>query len=176
MPLLSRYARGKKIKYFAAGIDYQAMILEVGCADGWLGAYFRARDYINYVGLDLTDPADIVGDIRNWQDIGIEKESFDVIIAFEVVEHVHCWQEFYDVLKPGGLLMLTSPVPHMDWLCRILELVGLSQKRTSRHDHLVYFRDIPLFEPIEIKTVGFMAQWGKFRKPMCQDNHQAPTL
>ena len=165
MPLLSSYARKKKLEYFGAGIERQAWILEVGCADGWLGDYFRGGGFDNYVGLDLVGPADIVGDIRDWETIGIEKESFDVIIAFEVVEHVSCWQEFYDILKPGGMLMLTSPVPSMDWLCRMLELVGLNQKRTSRHNHLIWFKDIPLFEAIEIKTVGLMAQWGKFVKP-----------
>lgn len=87
-------------------------------------------------------------------------------MAFEVVEHVHCFREFAELLKPGGLLLLTSPVPHMDWLCKALEKVGLNQKRTSPHDHLIYFKNIPLFEPLETKTVGLMAQWGKFRRPL----------
>ena len=84
----------------------------------------------------------------------------------EVVEHVDCFREIFDMLRPGGLLMLTSPVPHLDWACRILERLGLNQRRTSPHDHLLYFRDVPLFEPLEIRTIGFMMQWERFRKPV----------
>jgi SAM-dependent methyltransferase len=117
------------------------------------------------VGLDLHPPADIVGSILEWERLGLQASSFDVVIAFELVEHVVCFREMFALLKPGGLLMLTSPVPHMDWLCRILEILGLNQKRTSPHDHLVHFTDIPLFEPVTLKTVGLMAQWGIFRRP-----------
>ncbi len=97
--------------------------------------------------------------------MGIKPESFDVIMAFELIEHVDCTQEFFDILRHGGLLMLTSPVPHMDWLCQAFESVGLNQKRTSPHGNLVYFKELKLFQPVEIKIVGGMAQWGTFRKP-----------
>jgi predicted SAM-dependent methyltransferase len=117
------------------------------------------------MGIDLRKGADIVGDIRNWKDLGLKPESFDVIIAFEVVEHVPCFQECFDLLTPGGLLMLTSPVPHMDWACWLLERLGLNQKRSSPHKHLVYFGRVPLFEPVRLRTIALMAQWGIFRKP-----------
>ncbi|NIM57424.1 MAG: methyltransferase domain-containing protein [Candidatus Aminicenantes bacterium] len=165
-PLLSKYAQKKKIKYFLKDIPKPAKILEVGCGSFWLGNYLKKSGWKNYVGLDLRPPADIVGNILNWKKLGIKGNSFDVIIAFEVIEHINCFQEFFDILKPGGLLMLTSPVPNMDWLCKLLETLRLNQKRTSPHDHLIYFKDIPFFEPIETKTVGFISQWGKFRKPI----------
>jgi 2-polyprenyl-3-methyl-5-hydroxy-6-metoxy-1,4-benzoquinol methylase len=47
----------------------------------------------------------------NGKGLALHPESFDVIIAFELIEHVDCFQEFYDLLKPGGLLMLTSSGP-----------------------------------------------------------------
>ena len=166
MPLLSDYARKKKTEWFLRDIPFEARILEVGCGTGWLRDYARSHGWAAYAGLDLTPPADVVGDIREWRELGLAPASFDVIIAFELVEHVPCFQEFHDLLVPGGVLMLTSPVPHMDWLCRILEALGLNQKRGSPHDHLIYFTEAPLFEPIEIRTVGLMAQWGKFRKPI----------
>lgn len=165
MAVLSDYARKKKIEYFLKGLPKDWHILEVGCATGWLGDHLRRQGYANYIGLDLVPPADILGNILDWERLGLKRASFDVVIAFEVVEHVDCFRELYEVLKPGGLLFLTSPVPHMDWFCRILESVGLNQKRTSRHSNLTYFRDIPLFKPVEVRTVGLAAQWGKFRKP-----------
>jgi SAM-dependent methyltransferase len=164
MPLLSKYAQKKRIEYSVKDIPKQAGILEVGCGSGWFGNYLKRNGWENYVGLDIVPPADIVGDIRDWRKLGIKQNSFDIIIAFEVVEHINCFQDFFDILKPDGLLILTSPVPHMDWLCKLLETIGLNQKRTSPHDHLIYFRDIPLFKPLDIKKIGFMIQWGKFRK------------
>ena len=169
MPLLSDYARKRKIAYFINRIPKDERVLEIGCGDGWLGEYMRAHGWTNYVGMDLVPPADIVGSVLDWKHLGIEPESFDVIIAFELVEHVPCFDEAYALLKPGGRLMLTSPHPSMDWLCKLLEALGLNQPRTSPHDHLISFRDIALFEPVEIRRVGLMAQWGIFRKPRaCQ--------
>lgn len=166
MPLLSDYARRRKLDYFLRGVPREARILEVGSGDGWLGRELKGRGWTSYVGLDQRPPADIVGSILEWARAGLKPESFDVIIAFELVEHVVCFKEMFALLRPGGLLMLTSPVPHMDWMCRLLEILGLNQKRTSAHDHLIYFAEIPLFEPVALRTVGMMAQWGIFRKPL----------
>ena len=65
----------------------------------------RKGGWTGYHGLDIVPPADYVGDIRNWREIGLEPESFDVIIAFEVVEHVDCFKECYDLLKHGGKML-----------------------------------------------------------------------
>src|SRR5579872_2546599 len=138
MPLFSDIGRKLKLDYFLKSVAKDARILEIGCADGWLGKHLKEHGWKNYVGLDLKPPADIVGDIRDWKNLGLEPESFDVIFAFEVLEHVPCFQECFDLLKPGGNLMATSPVPHLDWLCSLLEAAGLNQKRTSPHDYLFY--------------------------------------
>jgi len=89
-------------------------------------------------GMDLVPPADIVGDIRDWENLGLKEESFDVIVAFEVVEHVDCFQECW-VIKPGGVLF-TSPVPHMDWAMKVLEELDLTKNEQVPHDHLVFWR------------------------------------
>src|SRR3989338_10406997 len=165
MPLLSNYAERKKIRYFIDTIPKEKSILEIGCGSGTLMQYMKSNGWKNYSGVDLAPPADIVGDIKNWEQIGIQKESFDIIIAFEVIEHVDCIRECFDILKPGGQLLVTTPVPHMDWLCKLLEKIGFNQKRTSPH-HCVYFKNIPLFVPKKIKVIGGMAQWGVFEKSM----------
>jgi len=164
MPVLSRYAQKKKIEYFLKRISKQDKILEIGCKTGWVGKCLKQNAFDNYVGLDIIPPADIVGDIRDWRNLGLEEESFDVIIAFEVVEHVDCFKGCYDLLRPGGMLMLTSPVPHMDWVMKLLEFLGLNQKRTSPHNHLIYFKDVPYFKHKDIRVIGFLSQWGIFTK------------
>ena len=165
MPMLSDIAQRKKIEYFLNPLAKNAAILEIGCGARWVGDHLRSAGYTGYVGNDLFPPADIVGDIRKWRELGLKGESFDAIVAFEVVEHVDLFQEAFDLLKPGGQLLLTSPVPEMDWAMQLLEAVGLNQKRTSPHDHLIDFRTIPLFEAVSIRRVAGLSQWGIFRKP-----------
>jgi hypothetical protein len=166
MPLLSEIARRKKVAHFFANVPTTARILEVGCADKWLGRELGNRGFNQYTGFDLYLGADIVGNIKDWKKAGLRKSSFDVIAAFELVEHVDCFSEMFSLLRPGGLLFLTSPVPHMDWACKTLEFLRLNQRRTSPHDHLIEFSRVPLFEPVSLRTVGLMAQWGTFRKPV----------
>lgn len=165
MPWLSTIARHGKCRFFLSGLPKDSRILEVGCGDGWAGRYLCENGWMHYTGMDLHPPADIVGDIRNWRDLGIRAGAFDAVLAFEVVEHVDCFQAMYDVLAPGGLLMITSPHPRWDWLCRMLEGIGLTQRRSSPHSHLIDFRDVPLFERVNLRRSGLAAQWGIFRKP-----------
>ncbi len=168
MRLLTHYARRKKIEYFFGAIPRDAKILEVGSGAGWVGDYLRRNGWTRYVGIDIEKPAEVRGDLRDWRSLGLEAESFDVVIAFEVVEHANLFQEMYDLLKPGGELLVTTPVPHMDWVCKGLEVLRLNQARTSPHDHLIYFKDIPFFEPVDTRIVKLIGQWGKFRKSAVQ--------
>lgn len=165
MPALSDYAQRKKIEHFLEPLPKDARILEIGCGSRWVGDHLRANGWVNYIGVDLAPPADIVGDIRDWQGLGLAAESFDAIVAFEVIEHVDLTAEALALLKPGGLFLLTSPVPHMDWAMKLLEAVGLNQRRTSPHDHLVYFERLPGFEPVSLLRKAGLSQWGILRKP-----------
>ena len=166
MPLLSDYARREKIEFFLDPLPKTADILEIGSGAGWVGQYLRANGWKSYVGLDLcqSPDVDIVGDIKNWRPLGLEPESFDVIIAFEVMEHVDCFAECLTLLKPGGLVLATSPVPHMDWFLKILEWCGLNQKRTSPHEHLRYFSDVQGFDAKRVFARAGLSQWGVFQK------------
>ena len=165
MPLLRDYARRKKVRYFLEPIPKDAAVLEIGAGSGWVGQYLRSHGWTGYVGLDIEPPADVVGDITKWRDLNVEPESFDFIVAFEVVEHVECFAECFDLLKRGGKMLLTSPVPNMDWVMKILEVVHLNQKRTSPHDFLVDFRTVDVFPEKQIKIVAGLSQWGIFTKP-----------
>ena len=164
MAILSWYARKKKIEYFIHKIPNHSKILEIGCGSSWVGRYLRENGWEQYVGLDMIPPADIIGDICHWRALGIKRQTFDVIIAFEVVEHVNCFKECYDILKPGGSLMITTPLPHMDWIMQLLERLGVNQKRTSPHSNLVYLKDVPYFRNKNIRIVGFLSQWGILTK------------
>lgn len=162
--ILSELARKKKIKYFLRDKPKDARILEVGSGTGWVCAYLKQNGYKNYSNIDLKPPADIIGDINDWKELGLQPGGFDYIIAFEVVEHVDCFQSCFELLRNGGQMLLTSPLPHMDWVMKILEFLKLNQKRTSPHTSLVYFKKVPYFSTKKIHTVGFLSQWGIFVK------------
>jgi len=164
MPILSEYSRRKKIDYFLRMIPKNARILEIGCGSSWVGQYLKQKGCNQYMGLDLVSPADIVGSIKNWQNLELKAGTFDYIVAFEVVEHVDCFQECYDLLKSGGRLLITTPVPKMDPVLQLLESLGLNQKRTSSHDHLVELHRVIPFEKKDIKIIAFLSQWAIFEK------------
>jgi 2-polyprenyl-3-methyl-5-hydroxy-6-metoxy-1,4-benzoquinol methylase len=166
MAILSSYARGRKLDYFLGGLDRGARILDVGCADGWVGQYARDNGFANYVGLDILPSAnaDVVGDVNRWRELGLNESEFDVITAFEIIEHGDFAESLNSLLKPGGRLFVTTPVPHMDWLCKIFERVGLNQKRTSPHTHLIDLAEVPHLRLIDRQTKGYMSQWGVFTK------------
>lgn len=166
LPLISEFARRRKIDFFLNPLPKDSRILEIGSGSGWVGEYLRANGWKYYVGLDLQSSpgVDVTGDIKNWRELGLEPESFDVIVAFEVMEHVDCFVECLALLKPGGVVLATSPVPHMDWWLRLLECCGLNQKRTSPHDHLLYFADVEGFTERRIFVKAGLSQWGIFSK------------
>lgn len=112
--------------------------------------------------IDLTPPADIVGDILDWETLGLPPHAFDAIVAFEVIEHVDCADAIARLCRPGGPIFLSSPHPDWDWAMRILEALGLNQPRTSPHDHLVDFGTLP-FDPISMRRPAWIHQLAVFR-------------
>ncbi len=164
MPLLSDFARRKKIDYFLTPLPREAVILEVGCGAGWVGEHLRENGWRHYRGVDLKAPADLVGDIRDWRSLGLEEESCDVIIAFEVLEHFDLFPPAEALLKPRGRLLVTTPLPGADWIMRALEIAGLNQKRTSPHSNLQVLADRGRLRLVESRRVAGLSQWGIFEK------------
>lgn len=111
-------------------------VLDVGC--GPHGALFEALPYITGMGLDPTLPAPystpqytlLPGSLSQWP-LPPEVESFDAITILAVIEHIpqvehaqlvsHCWQ----LLKPGGRVILTVPSPQVDTILAGLKTLGL---------------------------------------------------
>lgn len=71
-----------------------------------------------YFTLGLGDDCDVQGDITN---LSLETDSLDAIVCCEVLEHCEdlfaAVRELYRVLKPGGLLLITSPFIWVDHHC-----------------------------------------------------------
>lgn len=95
-------------------------ILDIGCSNGVFSGYLVKRGYKCY-GLELNDRAIVkakkLGIIVKKGDF-LEKlpftsGMFDIVFAGEAIEHTidddGFLKETYRVLKPGGLLILTTP-------------------------------------------------------------------
>jgi SAM-dependent methyltransferase len=93
-------------------------ILEVGShnRNGTVRAHIESLGPTQYVGVDIEPGpgVDVVCDAT--QLTNNYGEEFDVVIATELLEHVHDWrtciQQLIDVTKPGGLLLITTRSPH----------------------------------------------------------------
>ncbi|MDQ3535196.1 MAG: class I SAM-dependent methyltransferase [Bacteroidota bacterium] len=108
--------------YYLVQPHIKGDFLEVGCGEGRgiellapLSNSYLALDKITEVIESLTARHEnvtfkqaIVPPFKN-----IEDNSFDVVISFQVIEHIQddkfFLQEIYRVLKPGGKVFLTTP-------------------------------------------------------------------
>ena len=107
-------------------IGQKVRLLEMGCADGRIGAYLGSRFKINdIVGVDLQDldlqynphPC-IQGDCQN---LPFTNGSFDILVGAALIEHlpdpIAFLAEIHRVLSPGGIVVLTCPDQRWDWIC-----------------------------------------------------------
>lgn len=129
--LKTSYAEKPKKYFVGARQDFVALlpdcpdarILEIGCGSGGTGALaLRDGKCSEYIGVELMPGAAedankhltqvFVADVEtDFPDL--PRASFDAFIASEVFEHLHDpWaiaEKAYEHLKPGGLLLASSP-------------------------------------------------------------------
>ncbi len=142
-PLLSEISRRNKLRLLKKHCPQGCSILEVGTGSGWFAEQLRKAGY-NVTTLDIVGSADIVGDITNWRQLGMSADSFDAVLALEVIEHVDCLSALQELCRPDGLIILSSPHPKWDWVMKLLEILHLNQKRTSDHNNLTDFQSIKM--------------------------------
>jgi SAM-dependent methyltransferase len=90
-------------------------VIEVGSKDvnGSLRSYVESRDPAEYVGVDI-EMGPGVDILCSAEDI-IEKfgkETFDIVISTELIEHVKDWRKvisnFKNICIPGGIILITT--------------------------------------------------------------------
>jgi len=108
---------------------FQKKLVDVGCGTGkFLQEMNVWQDWGELLGLDGSDEAirfTKERHIANVKKANFEKKlplrskTYDVITSLDVVEHInddqHLVNEFYRVLKPGGLVVITVPAHQWLW-------------------------------------------------------------
>lgn len=133
-------------------------VLDVGCGTGLNARILRDMGH-TVVGTDLSPVA-----IERLKEAGFEgyvcdvpaglpfeSGSFDLVYASEVIEHIGDTEGFLAelarVLKPGGMLMLSTPNSAF-WPFRILGLLGRTPTEVQHPGHLRFFSKRSLTDAI----------------------------
>ena len=104
-------------------INKDSNVLEIGCGEGY-GTNFLARSGAHIVALDVDKETIKNARLKYSQknitfkkfdgyNISYPEQSFDVIISFQVIEHVEDVEKYLEnikkLLKPNGIFLITTP-------------------------------------------------------------------
>jgi 2-polyprenyl-3-methyl-5-hydroxy-6-metoxy-1,4-benzoquinol methylase len=144
------------------------VLVEVGAAFGWFCEEIMAAN--SHAKVIAVEPSSSLAETCRkkgieTKNVPIErlelKDQADVVVAFEVIEHIFSPKEFIQhidrILKPGGIIFLSCPNLHgFD-----VTLLGLKSS-AFQHEHLNYFTPSSItqllndsnFVDVEISTPG----------------------
>lgn len=105
-------------------VPTDSSILEIGCNIGTLAHMLHSAGYSNLHAIDITSSAIALGkeqykeifefiDVFDGHKLPFRDESFDVVVSFDVIEHIpdvdEHFQEVRRVLKKGGRYIYQTP-------------------------------------------------------------------
>jgi SAM-dependent methyltransferase len=126
-------------------------VLDVGC--GKNGTFLRRLNVEKKCGLDWLSEQkeyEVEGirffhtDLNQGRHFPFEDGRFDIVTMLAVIEHIELvsvlavLKEIRRVLRPQGSLILTTPTPTCDKLCRILANLGLISKKEIEEHKTAY--------------------------------------
>lgn len=150
--------------YFASLFTKNRKVLDIGCGEGY-GTYMLAKSAALVTGLDidsnLIDHANNKYRAENLTFVnapaakpGIAAQDYDVIICFEMIEHIDDQTELIKqvkkLLKPDGLFIISSPnkVFHSD----------KADYKNPYHKKELYLDEFTHLLSISFKHTSFFAQ------------------
>ena len=114
------YCHGARGTYLQQWIGQGKKVLDLGCRDGMLTAFYAKGNQVEGVDIDreaLNLVERKLGIQTHWIDLNeewpFEECSFDVIVACEIMEHLFFLDDFLEkvkkTLKPGGIFIGSVP-------------------------------------------------------------------
>lgn len=141
------------------------LILDVGCGNGWVAKYFLSkRKKVVSMDISFKNPVEVLKEnpdenhaalVADAYHLPFKKNSFDAIIASEILEHVYDPKLFMikllEALKPGGRLIITTPYNEKIeyFLC------VHCNKPTPKNAHLYSFNEKNIVNFIPQELVNF---------------------
>jgi 2-polyprenyl-3-methyl-5-hydroxy-6-metoxy-1,4-benzoquinol methylase len=115
--------RRKTISNMVSCLDNRLSVLDVGCGNGAICSPIRKMGH-NVTCVELAKVAPLTHDCGvqsvlggDAENLAFNSESFDLVLASEVVEHLWNPQNFFieafRILKPRGYLILSTPEGRM---------------------------------------------------------------
>lgn len=143
LPWLTRYARTGRLKFFKRAIaDQRLRVLDIGCGDGWFVTACMTGTLCNCIGVDPHYGNGIRASAEN---LPFPNNSFDCVVLWEVIEHIkpECYAEIERVLRPGGKIILSTPIPRWNWLVELCERLGFVRALGTPHINLLDVKTLP---------------------------------
>ena len=115
--------------------------LDVGCRQGDQTRWLEQKGY-TVTSIDVEKVYDRAEVVDADQPLPHPDDHFDLLWCSEVIEHLDdpgkSIGEFRRVVKPGGLLVITTPNSYV-WFHRALSVVGLTPKKLQNTGHKHFF-------------------------------------
>ena len=174
-------------------------ILEIGCGIGTIVFELNKQGY-DITGTDISTEAidyglkkygDIRLQVRAAEDLGYEDESFDVVLSFDLFEHIaevdkHV-SEVFRVLRPGGYYLFQTPNKYCNAVFATLSNKSLKwrrahpslhtpgqlKRRLSRHGFEIRFVKM---NPINEFTIRKLRQLGRISRILQRINFRRLPL
>ena len=143
-------------------------VLDVGCGSAWVARELLPKNKkITSLDIAVTNVSKALklysgsnhfGLVSDSFNLSVKSDSFDVIIASEIIEHVpepkDFVKELFRVLKPGGVLIITTPYKELLQFSLCIHC----NKETPLHSHIHSFDEeilISLYQKNDLKRCGY---------------------
>jgi len=166
MSLLGMIADRKRLGLILNEVNNPAgpmKILDLGCGNGWFVKKLNSMG-IGTIGIDINLEGETENLIRtSAYDLPFPENYFDCVLAIEIIEHLEprVYKEIGRVLKPGGKLIVTSPIPKWNWLVEILCNSGLADPLVTPHMNCIKSEDLP-FKLLKKRSFLLIEWFGVF--------------
>lgn len=109
--------------HYAVEFTRHRIVADIACGSGFGTVYLAQNGARSIIGLDLDSevieaqrrdlPPNVTFAVGSATAVPLPSHSVDVVVSFETIEHIRdveaCLQEFRRILKPDGLLILSTP-------------------------------------------------------------------